>query len=356
VTERRVPYVTYAIIAANLIMFAVELARGADPFAPTVGDILPLGGNFAPLTLNGEWWRIGASMFLHYGLLHLAMNMLCLFQARHVEQLFGRLGYVAIYVAAGVLGGVGSAARSANVVSAGASGAVFGVFGAFAAYLIVRRGSYDPTEWDRRARTLASFIAINLVLGLRMKGIDMTAHVVGLATGFVVGAALVAGKHADAQRTFRAIAAAVGSLALAVAIVVAVPKPTDVEALLDEFGKVEHACVTAFSGAIEEAQQDKLTRSQLADRVERDTLVPWRAIHARVDAARPPPRLDRMFEILRSYLADRERAWDTFVRAYRLPETDPRGKALEDEFEQLAAKAAGDIDALDAESKHLKEP
>src|SRR5207244_2818682 len=133
-------------------------------------------------------------MFLHYGVIHIAMNMICLYQGRSTEGLYGHLGFVAIYVVSGLLGGIGSLAHASNTVSAGASGAVFGVFGGFGAFLLLRRQSIDPAVWQRTASRLGTFIAINLVIGLQASGIDITAHIVGLVTGFAVGAALLVGK------------------------------------------------------------------------------------------------------------------------------------------------------------------
>src|SRR4051794_11193905 len=90
VPVRTTPWVTYALIAANLIAFGLEIAAGTDASKPTAQQLLQVGGNFAPLTKGGEPWRLVTAMFLHAGLLHLGMNMLCLAQARIVEQLFGR--------------------------------------------------------------------------------------------------------------------------------------------------------------------------------------------------------------------------------------------------------------------------
>src|SRR5439155_4183657 len=119
-----------------------------------------------------------------------------------------------IYVVSGLLGGIGSLAHASNTVSAGASGAVFGVFGGFGAFLLLRRQSIDPAVWQRTASRLGTFIAINLVIGLQASGIDITAHIVGLVTGFAVGAALLVGKRAAEQRVLRSAAALVIGIGL----------------------------------------------------------------------------------------------------------------------------------------------
>jgi hypothetical protein len=73
------------------------------------------------------------------------MNMLCLYQARAIELIFGRLGFVVIYLLAGLGGGIASLiANPSNVVIAGASGAVFGVYGALGAKLVMHRAAAPP--------------------------------------------------------------------------------------------------------------------------------------------------------------------------------------------------------------------
>ena len=122
------PYVTVALAALNVIVFGVAVAAGADPMSPDPDTMFELGGNFGPVTLAGEPWRLFTSMFLHYGILHLAMNMLGLLDGgRHVERMYGRAAYIALYVFAGLAGSLASA-LSGQAVSAGASGEIFGVF------------------------------------------------------------------------------------------------------------------------------------------------------------------------------------------------------------------------------------
>jgi rhomboid protease GluP len=184
------PWVTYGLIAANLVMFAFELAETATLSGPSPQEMIALGGNFAPLTRHGEAWRLVTAMFLHFGLIHIGMNMVCLYQISIVERMLGRAEFLALYFAAGLVGGLASLTTHPSGVSVGASGAVFGVFGAFTAVMFVRRKQIEPGAWQRTMRSLGTFFAINLAFGLAQSGIDLTAHVGGLAVGFVGGFAL----------------------------------------------------------------------------------------------------------------------------------------------------------------------
>src|SRR5207247_5670489 len=80
---------------------------------------------------NGEWWRLITSAFLHYGPLHLAMNMVSLYFAGSIlEQVIGRWRYVLLYLVSGLAGAAGALYWTPHGVTVGASGATFGVLGA----------------------------------------------------------------------------------------------------------------------------------------------------------------------------------------------------------------------------------
>ena len=96
-----------------------------------VATVLEWGANFGPKTMDGQWWRLFTSMFLHFGIIHIGFNMWVLWNVgRLVERLVGNFGFALLYVVSGLLGSVASLAWNPTTISAGASGAVFGVVGA----------------------------------------------------------------------------------------------------------------------------------------------------------------------------------------------------------------------------------
>jgi rhomboid protease GluP len=153
------------------------------------------------------------------------MNMVCLYQIRFVERMLGRAEFLALYFAAGLVGGLASLATHPNAVSAGASGAVFGMFGAFTAVMVVRRKQMDPGAWQRTMRNLGTFFAINLVFGLAQSGIDVTAHIGGLATGFVGAYVLTKTAKPKANSLLRALGVAVVGAGIAFGGLYALPRP-----------------------------------------------------------------------------------------------------------------------------------
>ena len=216
------PWIVYALIAANVAAFCFELSHGLSAGQPSARQLVEIGGSFPPFTLHGEPWRLGSSMFLHAGVIHLALNMICLYRGAIVEQLLGRAGFLALYLIAGLGGGIATLiAGRENIVTVGASGAVFGVYGAFGAFLIAHRKRIADAALQSTARSLASFLILNFIIGYTIPNISMSAHVGGLLTGFVAGLVLTVGERAHAQRTARAIGLFVVGGALAAGAVVA---------------------------------------------------------------------------------------------------------------------------------------
>lgn len=185
----RNPYVTWVVVAANCAMFLVTAALAGNALSFGSDTLLRLGALSAPRVFAGEWWRLPAAMFLHGGALHLAFNMLALYQVGLVvERLYGSATYAAIYLLAGLAGGCASMFWRQDAISVGASGAVFGVYGALLAYLLVQRGSI-PSAVLRNLRTsTVLFVGYSIVIGLGAANIDNAAHLGGLAGGFIFGA------------------------------------------------------------------------------------------------------------------------------------------------------------------------
>src|SRR5512140_2752176 len=270
-------WITYALIAANVAMFVFEIANGADALAPTPQQIIDLGGSYPPLTLHGEWWRLGSSMFLHFGIVHIGLNMVCLYQARVVEQLFGRIGFLAIYLLAGLGGGIASLlAGTGNAVTAGASGAVFGIYGAFGAFLVLRRSQMQTDAWQRTARSLGTFLALNLMIGLTAKGISLSAHIGGAIAGFGAGAALLVGARAAQQRILRTLGLMVLGVALTAVAVRSLEADADMTPVLTNVDTVEHATITRWTEALGRAKAGELKESDLAEILERDVIAPYK--------------------------------------------------------------------------------
>ncbi|HEY1011907.1 MAG TPA: rhomboid family intramembrane serine protease [Herpetosiphonaceae bacterium] len=186
---------TWLIFALNFAMYGLAVLRGFSPVGNNDTDVLVLiemGAKYTPLMdLGGEWWRLLAPVALHGGLLHLLVNSYALYSlSPQVEQLYGSLRLLAIYVVSGLAGSVGSYAFGPiGAPSIGASGALFGLMGALGAFAFSSRNVLG----DLARRNLAQVVGlaiVNLAIGAAIPGIDNFAHVGGLIGGVLVGAAL----------------------------------------------------------------------------------------------------------------------------------------------------------------------
>ncbi|MEV4621836.1 rhomboid family intramembrane serine protease [Asanoa sp. NPDC049573] len=173
-----------------------RVALGAFPGS---GDVF--GGIY-----DGNYYRLLTAMFIHYGILHLAVNMWALWMlGRNLETVLGPWRFLALYLIAGIGGNVASLLISPNDLGAGASTAIFGLFAAF--FVIVRKLGGDT-------RQILLVLVINLVITFTVSGISWEGHVGGLVTGGLVGAIL-----AYAPRERRTLIQAVGCGIVLVALI-----------------------------------------------------------------------------------------------------------------------------------------
>jgi membrane associated rhomboid family serine protease len=182
-TER--PYVTYVLIALNVVAFLAEIVtmagRGSNVVSDLNGSVVSNGVLYGPAVHAGEWWRLFTNGFLHAGLIHIGMNMFVLYIiGPQVESILGRWRYLTLYVAALLAGSLGVILLSPQEASLGASGAIFGLFGAAAAYQYSR-------GINMMRSGLGGLILLNLVITFAIPGISIGGHIGGLIGGAAVG-------------------------------------------------------------------------------------------------------------------------------------------------------------------------
>lgn len=184
--------VTVILVLINVLVFVAMLANGAGLWHSPNNVQLAWGAGFGPATKDGEWWRLGTAMFLHFGLVHLGMNMWALWDGgRLVERLYGSLRFTVIFLASGLTGNLLSLiVEGDRAVSGGASGAIFGIYGALLVWLWRERRTVHPTEFRWLFGGAALFSAVTIGLGLLITGIDNAAHIGGLVSGALLGAAV----------------------------------------------------------------------------------------------------------------------------------------------------------------------
>lgn len=182
--------VTTGLLVINVSVFLVMLLFGAGFWHTNSGVPLAWGANFGPATQDGQWWRLFTAMFIHFGVVHLALNMWALWDVgRLVERLYGRVNFAVLYLTSGVLGNLLSLVVQGNrAVSGGASGAVFSLYGALLVFLWRERAQVEPGEFRWLFGAASVFTLLTLGMGQVIPGIDNAAHVGGLLAGGMMGA------------------------------------------------------------------------------------------------------------------------------------------------------------------------
>jgi membrane associated rhomboid family serine protease len=179
VGSRRMNAVTMALIGINVAVYLAELAGGGSVNG-TDNWIFLHGALFGPLVAQGDWWRLLTAAFLHYGPIHLALNMYSLFYAGTLlEHVIGRWRFALLYLASGVAGSAGALLWNPLSVTVGASGAIFGILGAL---FVLERRRHIATGGQ-----VAGLIVINLIFTFTLSSfISVGGHVGGLIAGIVL--------------------------------------------------------------------------------------------------------------------------------------------------------------------------
>ena len=222
--------ITNVLIAICVGVYVIGVAlsgAGSVIEGATEKVMVRLGAEQPFLVASGQYWRLFTSIFLHFGILHLALNMYALFIIGNVvESELGRVRYLALFLVTGwfssaiaywltpplvaVQGGL------TLQISAGASGAIFGLFGVFLAYNYRRR---HLAFYANRMRQMLMLIVLNIVFTFAIPGISWQAHVGGLVAGLIAGYAALDGFGPRISRTVALVASLTGLLAISVVII-----------------------------------------------------------------------------------------------------------------------------------------
>jgi membrane associated rhomboid family serine protease len=168
-------------VAANIAVFVWSGLGGAGAFGGGASSRQVQLGLSEIFVANGEWWRIISAGFLHFGALHIAMNMLLLYQLGSLlEPVLGSGRFVLLYFAAMVGGSFGALLLSPDALTGGASGAVFGLMGA-AAVALLHRG-VNPMQTG-----IGTTLVLNLLITFAIPGISIGGHLGGVIVGAGVG-------------------------------------------------------------------------------------------------------------------------------------------------------------------------
>ena len=175
---------TVGLVAVNGLVFLVVTLIGGPRLEER---LISAGAAYTPAILDGQWYRLVTSMFLHFDGNHLANNMLVLgVLGSRLEKLLGSWKLLLIYFLGGLGGNLFSMAmemRSGDFAfSAGASGAVFALTGAMLALAVLGRGRAG----DLTLKQVVIMSALSLYLGFVGSGVNNEAHEGGFVCGLLL--------------------------------------------------------------------------------------------------------------------------------------------------------------------------
>lgn len=345
--------VTWLLVATNLLVFVAMLVNGAGLWHSPNSVQLAWGASFGPATKDGQWWRLGSSLFLHFGLLHLAMNMLALWDAgRLVERLLGPARFALLYFSAGLAGNLLSLISQGDMaVAGGASGAVFGVYGGLLVGLWQRRSSLHPAEFRWLFWGAAGFSVLSGALGLLVPGIDNAAHIGGFVSGLLAALALMPATPRDSSwRLGRLIAGGV-LMALLAGLATHIPAPRyrwseeqqargEINRFVDEDARI----AASWSALLGQARAGQSSFEELAGRVDTEITSHYEQTFERLSAQQLSPAAPSApaLAMLKNYAVERRDASQQLAEGLRAHDLDQIKQALRrvQQAEQVASQRA----------------
>jgi rhomboid protease GluP len=186
----RKAYATFGLIGLNIIVFAIELISGGSQ---DLEVLYHLGALVPTVVWQGEWWRLLSATFLHYGFLHLALNMFGLaYLGVFVEIRLGIWKYLVAYLLCGtgsmlVVTILAVSLNSEPQVTVGASGAIMGIVGATAAILLQGWRREKSRIAAQRLKSILFIIGFQIFFDLTTPNISVVGHTSGLVLGFLFG-------------------------------------------------------------------------------------------------------------------------------------------------------------------------
>ena len=178
---------TTTLLVINIAVYLAMLFTSGSFESFSGEELVRWGGNFGPLTISGDYWRLITTGFVHANPLHILFNMWGLWSlGRLAERLFGKWQTALIYLVTGIGGALLSIAYNHERLEVGASGAIFGIAGALLAG--IKFGELEMSTAEKRSTfsSLTFVIILNFAMGFG-GSIDNMCHLGGFVTGLLVG-------------------------------------------------------------------------------------------------------------------------------------------------------------------------
>ena len=344
-------WVTPLLIAINVGVFLLMLRTDGSAVRPGPSIfsngfqpemMVDWGANFGPRTLAGEPWRLLTCAFLHFNIIHIALNMLMVWLlGRTIERLLGNTAYLTTYLFAAFGGSLASLWAHEDAVGVGASGAVFGLMGAMLG-IVLRHRNVFPAEILHNLRSQSvSLLIMNLILGSQIKGVDLDAHIGGAVAGLLCGLAIDSKVSANGDRRspWQLVRFVAGCVGIGVLVVATLPQPRAAVAnVLMDVIRLEGGLVQQLTEAEKKFLAGEAS-GETYESVVRDEVLPrWDAERVRLEGLERVASVDKpALDDLARFMRLRGESWKLLTQGTIDGDLAEQGRGLLKLDEALAA-------------------
>ena len=332
--------VTPAILAAYAALYIVMI--WGESSASHEQLLIDWGGSIGPLTTNGEWWRLAAAMFIHWGLLHVIVVSVGLVRVGMLmERLVGPIAFACVYLAAGLIAGLRDLSAHPVAVTAGADGAIVGVYGLLLVMFAWGWVQRSPLTIPLAAlRVVWPGAVVFFVYRMATGGLITESMTWGLVVGLVAGGILALRIGSYKPPIPRLCASTVGALGIVVAFAVPLRGMADVTREMPRVIDLERRTSAAYDAEVMKFRRGRQTANALAN-VADGFASEVRATRESLSTLTNVPRQHKpMLDDAMEYLRLREESWRLRVeglRAGRMP-TLQRAERVESEAKTFFAR------------------
>ena len=174
----------YPVISAILLIhIALYLLTALPIFPNQLFFELFAGVNL--FIMQGEVWRIITPIFLHSGFSHFLFNSFSLvIFGPALEKMIGSKRFTIVYLVTGISANIATLfLEPLTYIHVGSSGAIFGIFGYYISILVLQKHSMSKEN----KQLLVTITVISIIMTFVQPNINVTAHIFGLISGFLIG-------------------------------------------------------------------------------------------------------------------------------------------------------------------------
>jgi len=203
------PLITFSLASLNVGVYYCLVTNSGTGNNSTLQVFLEMHGE---RVIQGEWWRLLTSAFLHLNLSHLISNVafLCLL-GWVAEREFGHLKLLLLWISSGTAGSIAELlSRQPRFVSLGASGVIYGLTAALFCHYFFGRTNLPNRQRHMRAALMLFLVGIGLFGDWYLFGRVNPGHAGGLLAGVLFALLVPVTANTSRQR----IMVGAGGLAL----------------------------------------------------------------------------------------------------------------------------------------------